>query len=388
MMRHALAAIFALLLASLPEAAHAACTATTDPLANAFCEGEAADAAAADLAHAFKAAVQGLSPPAQAGLFHQQSQWKLQFNQTCTFRRRGGILVDFRCAREKIQRRTAELQAVPYDSRAEPQSLGIHFFIVSYWNCSGAKTNYAAASCEGANASADFYEHRQLLARFELTAPTDRQAALDARDAQWRRRVALACGIPRGGRLFIDFGCVDRAIAARDAVLSAAMRAPALNLRDNGVFAVRATAMPWFWHAGLNGDYPFGPPDGTGPTIISLARLGALPGRRIAIEYQSGVIAGRGGKLDTDANGFWKPGSGGIGYGGSPTGQRQSAAICGFADATGRLVTPPFLLGDGPTVKQVPAGATQLQIGVNQEIGFDENTGGLNVSVTLVRGAD
>jgi hypothetical protein len=50
-------------------------------------------------------------------------------------------------------------------------------------------------------------------------------------------------------------------------------------------------------------------------------------------------------------------------------------------------VTPPFLLGDGPTAKQVPAGATQLQIGVNQEVGFDENTGGLNVSVTLVRGA-
>jgi len=380
------AGIFACFIACLPIRANAACANSGGLLTDAFCAGQAADAAASDFTIAFKAASSGLSPPAQAGLYHQQSEWRRIVNQDCTIRRAGAIFVNFRCAYLLIERRIAILKAQPYSSSAAPQSVGIHFFIVAHWNCPEAKTNYSIAFCAAANANAMMYFHRQAYARFMSTLDTNQQAVLAWREALWTHRVERSCALMIHGRPFIDFGCVGRAITARDAALTAIMQAPARHLRDNGVFAVRASAMPWFWHAGFNDAYPFGPPDGTGPTIITLSRLGAAPGQNIAIEYQSGVIVGGDGQIQTDPNGFWKPGLGGDGYGGMPTGHRLSALICAFTDRTGRLVEPPFLLGDGPTIKQVPSGASQLQVGLNQEIRFSDNAGGLNFSVIRVTG--
>jgi hypothetical protein len=51
-----------------------------------------------------------------------------------------------------------------------------------------------------------------------------------------------------------------------------------------------------------------------------------------------------------------------------------------FADATGAIIGTPFAIGLGRTVS-IPVGATQLQLGINDDI-FVDNTGELNLAVS------
>jgi hypothetical protein len=51
-----------------------------------------------------------------------------------------------------------------------------------------------------------------------------------------------------------------------------------------------------------------------------------------------------------------------------------------FTDSSGAVIGSPFLLGVGPTVVTAPAGATQLQLGINDDI-FIDNVGSLSVQV-------
>ena len=52
-----------------------------------------------------------------------------------------------------------------------------------------------------------------------------------------------------------------------------------------------------------------------------------------------------------------------------------------FATNTGAIVGTPFKIGDGPTVLTIPGGATQLQLGVNDDK-FADNTGFWSVQVS------
>jgi hypothetical protein len=54
-----------------------------------------------------------------------------------------------------------------------------------------------------------------------------------------------------------------------------------------------------------------------------------------------------------------------------------------FANSSGQVVGTPFAIGDGPATFIVPAGASQLQLGVNDNL-FSDNTGSWNVNVTMV----
>ena len=57
-----------------------------------------------------------------------------------------------------------------------------------------------------------------------------------------------------------------------------------------------------------------------------------------------------------------------------------------FTDSSGVIVGNPFVVGDGPTTKLAPAGASFLDLGVNDNE-YHDNTGSLSVSVTAASGA-
>jgi hypothetical protein len=52
-----------------------------------------------------------------------------------------------------------------------------------------------------------------------------------------------------------------------------------------------------------------------------------------------------------------------------------------FANSSGVIEGTPFALGNGPTTITVPTGATQLQLGVNDDI-FHDNAGSFTVDVS------
>jgi hypothetical protein len=54
--------------------------------------------------------------------------------------------------------------------------------------------------------------------------------------------------------------------------------------------------------------------------------------------------------------------------------------IGAFANSSGVVVGNPFVIGDGPTSETVGSGATQLLLGVNDDIFYD-NSGTLEISV-------
>jgi hypothetical protein len=56
------------------------------------------------------------------------------------------------------------------------------------------------------------------------------------------------------------------------------------------------------------------------------------------------------------------------------------ALVGTFADSTGAIVGTPFFVGTGPVSFAVPPGATQLQLGMNDDF-FLDNAGFLSVQV-------
>lgn len=66
--------------------------------------------------------------------------------------------------------------------------------------------------------------------------------------------------------------------------------------------------------------------------------------------------------------------------GGDPYPIRLGALVGAFADTVGVLASAPFVLDDGPDLKLIPPGATQLQLGLNDDFAAD-HTGGLVISV-------
>jgi hypothetical protein len=163
---------------------------------------------------------------------------------------------------------------------------------------------------------------------------------------------------------------------------------------------VDATAGPWSQAA--NSSFAYGIGDNTAPTIVA----GLTTGESVTIEYVSGLTSGFYGAVPSvDANGYGPANgydpppftSNNVGSSGnylpgyyttSPVDVVLMELIGVFTNASGVIVGTPFAIGDGPLSLPDPAGATQLQLGVNDDIyvngadGSPDNTGSLVIAVS------
>lgn len=177
------------------------------------------------------------------------------------------------------------------------------------------------------------------------------------------------------------------------------------------IFTVDGTSNPWNWtKGGLNDAFQFGAQDGTGPTIASFAAAGITAGGSWAVVYKSGVTSAFGGAPPSvNNNGYVgsifkddDPGSSGNYFPGHymPTewnsdpgaGLFLNALVGAFTDDNGQIIGNPFSVGtvffDGANYSfligvggnPTPAGATRIQLGLNDDI-FSDNSGSLDVCV-------
>ena len=240
--------------------------------------------------------------------------------------------------------------------------------------------------------------YQQLNARMALEA----QLALSQEQTAWLNKRAIAC--TKAG-VFNDW-CGTKLTSERIVELKArvdalphvqpAAPAPAVAAHA-GTYTVAATSMPWVWKpGGLNTAFQYGLQDGSPPTVVPLAGVGAEAGQRVTIRYVGGQIA-----LGADG-----PKADGLGYAGQKdhggngiTGRKLPSAFMQpypinlgalvgvFTDKDGGIVGAPFAIGDGWVRKRVPPGADRLQLGVNDDIfgasnAETGNSGSFTVSVS------
>lgn len=157
---------------------------------------------------------------------------------------------------------------------------------------------------------------------------------------------------------------------------------------------VNGTEMPWNWmNGGLNTGDQFGINDGTAPVVISAANGFAFTsGNVLTVTYLSGMVSVGSGFPNTDANGDTAAAvNGGTGSTGKVfpsfymdpgTYPINLGELVGtFATSSGVIVGTPFAVGDGPAALTIPAGATDLQLGVNDDR-FGDNTGSWSIKIS------
>jgi hypothetical protein len=158
---------------------------------------------------------------------------------------------------------------------------------------------------------------------------------------------------------------------------------------------VAGTDQPWnYTPGGLNTNFQYGINDGTGPLVLSAADgFNFAPGGSFTVSYLSGqVSAGPGFWPFVDADGDTQDAvnnnTGSSGkveasfYMNPATYPIYLVELVGtFTNSLGAIVGTPFALGDGPTTITVPVGATQLQLGVNDDI-YHDNAGSFTVDVS------
>ena len=158
---------------------------------------------------------------------------------------------------------------------------------------------------------------------------------------------------------------------------------------------VNAQQGPWdYVSGGLNSAYQYGLGDQSGPTIVNAGSgFDFTEGQQLSVSYLSGSVSAEAGTFPAeDANGFTEnatnnnvdPSSGKhfpSAYVDSSQYPVYLTELVGvFADSSGRIVGSPFPIGDAATVT-IPAGATQLQLGVNDDVYFD-NAGAWQIQVS------
>jgi hypothetical protein len=191
-------------------------------------------------------------------------------------------------------------------------------------------------------------------------------------------------------------GAQREAFAMRLALLSAAAASLFLMAGQAAATTVDVSvdghSGPWQWNAGLNNTLEYGLNDQIAPTSVS-AGFNFAAGGTFTITYLAGATGAFAGEnpLTDDGNGdptFDASGSTGNSGFFFPSayidpGQYPAflnALIGAFADASGAVVGNPFLVGNGPFSVAAPGGATQLLLGVNDDI-FSDNSGSLRVEV-------
>jgi hypothetical protein len=158
--------------------------------------------------------------------------------------------------------------------------------------------------------------------------------------------------------------------------------------------SVDGTDMPWNWvNLGLNTTDQFGINDGPGPVVISATNGFAFnSGDVLTLTYLSGLVSVGSSFPNTDAKGDTADAvnnsNGSTGkpfpslYMNPATYPINLGELVGtFANSTGVIVGTPFAIGDGPDPVTIPTGATQLELGINDDR-FGDNTGSWSIQVS------
>lgn len=258
-------------------------------------------------------------------------------------------------------------------------------------DCPAPLSNFDAGYCEIHDF--DSADTALNLVYKELTGALtpQQQSALRDEERVWIHRRDNACTYRASNGVFVNFKCAAAMTVSRTNVLRARLDSTTAEVTYPGHYLVRATAMPWLWQpGGLNASYGFGAQDGTGPLILTLAGLQAKPGGILLVRYLSGEISTGMGSPMMDADGFANfDAFGANGITGKPMPNRYmspypinvGSLVGAFTTRAGRLVGAPFALGDRPTQLTIPAGAAQLQLGINDDL-YADNTGAFTIAVT------
>jgi len=156
--------------------------------------------------------------------------------------------------------------------------------------------------------------------------------------------------------------------------------------------AVTGQSGPWLYSSSLNPSFQYGTDSQAAPALFSASDGFAFAaGNTLTITYVNGMVSVGGGFPLTDANGD-KAAATNAGTGSSgrvfPSFFMNPATypiylgelVGAFATSSGVLVGTPFAVGDSATAV-IPSGATQLQLGINDDI-FSDNVGSYTVQVT------
>jgi len=153
--------------------------------------------------------------------------------------------------------------------------------------------------------------------------------------------------------------------------------------------AVDSQSGPWL--TSLNPSLDYGDHSEGGPTSVS-AGFDFTAGGVFTITWLSGLTSAFGGVPYSDGNGDTTfvandfNGNSGNVFPSFYIDHSQypaylNALIGAFADSAGHVVGTPFLIGNGPYDATAPGGATQLFLGLNDDI-FGDNTGAFLVNVS------
>jgi hypothetical protein len=155
---------------------------------------------------------------------------------------------------------------------------------------------------------------------------------------------------------------------------------------------IDGTQGPWTFSSSLNSSFQYGTDSELPPTVVGASDgFDFAPGGTFTITYLSGTVSVGSGFPFTDANGDTAfPVDGGVGSSGKhfPSFYMDPATypinlgelVGSFANSSGVIVGSPFKVGDSASIT-VPSGATQLQLGINDDI-YGDNAGSYTVKVT------
>jgi hypothetical protein len=180
------------------------------------------------------------------------------------------------------------------------------------------------------------------------------------------------------------------AIPCAIAFLVASFTLPAAADTLTADFTVSGLSGPWEQSA--NPSFGYGVGDNAPPTTITAANgYNFAAGGSFTITYLSGQVSAGSGFPLSDANGdpnFVVNGANGSSGQPAPSKYVSSSQYPAFlaeligtwANSSGAIIGTPFVVGDGPDTVTAPVGATELLLGVNDDI-FSDNVGSLTVSV-------
>jgi len=159
-------------------------------------------------------------------------------------------------------------------------------------------------------------------------------------------------------------------------------------------FSVSGNSGPWLWvNGGLNTGFQYGVGDEIGPTSVSAADgFSFAQGGTLTVSYLSGLVSAGSSFPFVNAMGDTfispfdnNPGSSGkvapsFYFNPSDYPAYLVELVGAFANSSGMIVGTPFNIGLGGSFV-IPAGASQLQLGVNDDI-YGDNSGAFEVSVS------
>ena len=180
------------------------------------------------------------------------------------------------------------------------------------------------------------------------------------------------------------------------ATMAVTALAPFVMVAQTANVTVPGNAGPWAYvPGGLNTDFQYGAGNQGAPVIVTASDgFSFAQGSSLTVTYVSGLVSPYGDQCpgsdcyDANGSGAANNSTGSTGtYFPSffiPAAQYPIglAALVGtFTDSTGTIVGSPQALGDGPTTLPIPAGATQFQLGINDD-NYADNSGSFSVQVT------